>query len=89
VRGSKLLIRDEARRIAAKHCQAAGAVAALASEEGNHMNHSTNVAAELNQTDEDILYEVSDEILEAAAGAHIGGQAMVTVGPTIMIGGCC
>jgi hypothetical protein len=52
------------------------------------MNQSTNFPAELDQTDEDIFYEVSDETLEAAAGTHIGGQAMVTVGPTIMIGGC-
>ena len=48
------------------------------------MNHST---AELDQTDEDFFCEVSDETLEAAAGTPIGGQAMVTVGPTIMIGG--
>jgi hypothetical protein len=53
------------------------------------MNHSTNFTAEVDQTDEDILYEVSDETLEAAAGTQIGGQAMVTVGPTIMVGGCC
>jgi hypothetical protein len=53
------------------------------------MNHSTNAGAELDQTHEDIFYEVSDEALEAAAGNGIGGQAMVTIGPTIMIGGCC
>ena len=47
------------------------------------MNHST---AELDQTDEDFFCEVSDETLEAAAGTPIGGQAMVTVGPTILIG---
>jgi hypothetical protein len=41
------------------------------------MNHSTNFTAEVDQTDEDILYEVSDETIEAAAGTHIGGQAMV------------
>jgi hypothetical protein len=51
------------------------------------MNHST--AAELGQTNEDIVYEVSDETLEAAAGAHVESQAMMTVGPTIMMGGCC
>ena len=45
------------------------------------MNHST---AELDQTDEDFFCEVSDETLEAAAGTPIGGQAMVTVGPTIL-----
>ena len=51
------------------------------------MNHSTNSAAELDQTNEDFFCEVSDGTLEAAAGIPIGGQAMVTVGPTIMIGG--
>lgn len=30
------------------------------------MNYSTNIVAELDQTDEDILHEVSDETLEAA-----------------------
>ena len=53
------------------------------------MNRTTSFTAELDQTDEDILYVVSDETLEAAAGTYIGGQAMVTVGPTIMVGGCC
>jgi hypothetical protein len=43
------------------------------------MNHSTNSAAELDQTNEDFFCEVSDETLEAAAGIPIGGQAMVTV----------
>ena len=47
------------------------------------MNH---VTAELDQVDEDILNEVSDETLEAAAGTYIGGQFMMTVGPTIMMG---
>ena len=32
------------------------------------MNHSTYAGAELDQTDEDIFYEVSDEALEAVAG---------------------
>jgi hypothetical protein len=50
------------------------------------MNHSTNSNAELDQIDDDVLDEVSDETLEAA-GADIGGQALVTVGPTIIIGG--
>jgi hypothetical protein len=45
------------------------------------VNHSTNFTAELDQTDEDILYEVSDETLEAAAGTYIGGQFIMTVGP--------
>jgi hypothetical protein len=53
------------------------------------MNHSTSFAAELDQTDDDILYEVSDETLEAAAGAHGEGQCAVTIGPTVMTGGCC
>jgi len=53
------------------------------------MDHSANVTAELDQTDEAIHCEVSDEALEVAAGAYIEGQFMVTVGPTIMVGGCC
>jgi hypothetical protein len=53
------------------------------------MNHSTNSTAELDQTDEDFFCEVSDETLEAAAGADIEGQCIVTVGPTIIVGGCC
>jgi hypothetical protein len=53
------------------------------------MDHSANVTAELDQADEAILHEVSDEALEVAAGACIEGQSMVTVGPTIMVGGCC
>ena len=52
------------------------------------MNDST-ATVELDQTDEDFFCEVSDETLEAAADADIGGRAMVTVGPTILIGGCC
>jgi hypothetical protein len=51
------------------------------------MNHSTKLTAELDQTDEDVFYEVSDETLEASAG--IEGQSLVTIGPTIMVGGCC
>ena len=38
------------------------------------MNHGTDVAAGFDQTDENILNEVSDQTLEAAAGTHIGGQ---------------
>jgi hypothetical protein len=53
------------------------------------MNHSTEFAVELDQTGDDILYEVSDETLEAAAGACIEGQCLVTIGPTVMMGGCC
>jgi hypothetical protein len=52
------------------------------------MNDSTNFSAEFDQTDDDTLYEVSDETLEAAADTHIEGQ-FVTIGPTIMVGGCC
>jgi hypothetical protein len=44
------------------------------------MNHSANVTAELDQADEAILHEVSDEALEVAAGACIEGQSMVTLG---------
>jgi hypothetical protein len=51
------------------------------------MNHRANFAVELDQTDENFFYEVSDETLEAAAG--IEGQSLVTIGPTIMVGGCC
>jgi hypothetical protein len=61
---------------------------AISSPGGNIWGHNHS-AAELDQTDEDILNEVSDETLEAAAGAYIGGQFMMTVGPTIMMGGCC
>ena len=53
------------------------------------MSHSTNFTAELDQADEDVLNEISDEALEAAAGASVGGQCLVTVGPTVMVGGCC
>ena len=52
------------------------------------MNHST-ATAELDQTDEDFFCEVSDETLETAAGADVEGQWIVTVGPTIIVGGCC
>jgi hypothetical protein len=51
------------------------------------MNCSTNFTDELDQTDEDILYEVSDETLEAATGIYIREQSMMTIGPTIMMGG--
>jgi hypothetical protein len=50
------------------------------------MNHSTNSTAELDQTDKDFFCEVSDETLEAAAGADVEGQWIVTVGPTIIVG---
>ena len=53
------------------------------------MNHSTDFTSELDQPDEDVLYEVSDETLEAAAGTNAAGQCLVTVGPTVMVGGCC
>jgi hypothetical protein len=53
------------------------------------MDDRTDFTTKLDQTDEDIRYEVSDETLEAAAGTCIGGQFMVTVGPTVMMGGCC
>jgi hypothetical protein len=53
------------------------------------MNRCINFTAEPDQTYEDVVYEVSDETLEEAASTHIGGDAKVTIGPTIMIGGCC
>jgi hypothetical protein len=53
------------------------------------MNDGTHFTAELDQADEDIRYEVSDETLEVAAGPYPGGQSAVTIGPTIMVGGCC
>ncbi len=53
------------------------------------MDHSTDFTPELVSTDEDILHEISDETLEAAAGTHIASQVLVTVGPTVMMGGCC
>ena len=53
------------------------------------MNRSTNFSAERDQTNEDVLYEVSDETLEEAAGIYLACQARMTGGPTIMMGGCC
>lgn len=53
------------------------------------MDHSASVTTEFDQPDEAALYEVSDEALEVAAGACVEGQSMVTIGPTIMVGGCC
>ncbi len=53
------------------------------------MNRSTDFTAEPDPTDEEIVYEVSDETLEAAASTRIGDPAMVTVGPTILVGSCC
>jgi hypothetical protein len=50
---------------------------------------TTTFTVEPDQTEEEYFYEVSDETLEAAAGSYIGGQPMVTMGPTIMLGGCC
>ena len=52
------------------------------------MNDGTNFTTELDHADEDIWYEVSDDILEAA-GSYVEGQSLVTVGPTVMTGGCC
>ena len=51
------------------------------------MNQSTEFAAEFDQSDEGVFYEASDETLEAAAG--IEHHSLVTIGPTIMVGGCC
>jgi hypothetical protein len=45
-----------------------------------NMNDTSNTAAQLDQTDEEILtYTVSDEALEAAAGERLQGR---TVGET-------
>ena len=43
------------------------------------MNDGTNFTTELDH---------ADEILEAA-GSYVEGQYLVTVGPTVMTGGCC
>jgi hypothetical protein len=48
---------------------------------------STDFTAELDQSDEGVFYEASDETLEAAAG--IEDHSLVTIGPTIMVGRCC
>jgi hypothetical protein len=52
------------------------------------MNRSTDSAAEFDQSDGHVFfYDASDETLEATAG--IEGHSLVTIGPTIMVGGCC
>jgi hypothetical protein len=85
-----LLTRDEGAPHRRHYCEAAGSCYSISQRRGVvSMSQSTNFTAELDQTDEVILYEVSDETLEAAAGTNIEGQAIVTVGPTIIIGGCC
>ena len=82
--------RDGARRIAVNIAKLPGLSHHLQMEGVIAMNHGTHLTAEIDQTDEDILSdEVSDETLEAAAGKRIGDQAMVTVGPTILVGSCC
>jgi hypothetical protein len=50
---------------------------------------STKITSELEQADEDIWYEVSDEALEAAAGTEMNSLFVMTVGPTVMMNGCC
>jgi hypothetical protein len=40
------------------------------------MNHRTTLTAELDQIEDDILYEVSDEALEAAAGGNAMAQTV-------------
>jgi hypothetical protein len=88
---SSAMALDDPRRGAVhrgQHRQAAGAAAALASEGVISMNND-HITAELDQSDDNILNnEISDETLEAAGSTHIEGQAM-TIGPTIMMGGCC
>jgi hypothetical protein len=52
------------------------------------MNLSTDSTAEFDQSDDHVFfYDASDETLEAAAG--IEDHSLVTIGPTIMVGGCC
>ncbi len=42
------------------------------------------------QPDENMfLYEVSDEALEAEAAPGSRGELLMTIGPTVMMGGCC
>ena len=42
------------------------------------------------QTDENLfLYEVSDEALEAEGAPGWRGEVLMTIGPTVMMGGCC
>ena len=53
------------------------------------MNDGTTITTEFDEADEDIGYEVSDEALEAAAGTDKKGQSIMTVGMTIVMGGCC
>jgi len=53
------------------------------------MNDGTTITTEFDEADEDIGYEVSDEALEAAAGTFMKGQSIMTVGMTIVMGGCC
>ncbi len=53
------------------------------------MDGSTKITIELEQADEDISYEVSDDALEAAAGTNMNSLFVMTVGPTVMMNGCC
>jgi hypothetical protein len=50
---------------------------------------TTTITTQFDEADEDIGYEVSDEALEAAAGADMKGQFITTIGMTIVMGGCC
>jgi hypothetical protein len=53
------------------------------------MHDGTTIITEFDSADEEICYEVSDEVLEAAAGPYMNGQSIMTVGMTIVMGGCC
>jgi hypothetical protein len=55
------------------------------------MNDGTTITTEFDEdeADADIGCEVSDEALEAAAGTYTKGQSIMTVGMTIVMGGCC
>ena len=53
------------------------------------MHGDASIITECDMADEEIGYEVSDEALEAAAGIYMNGQPIMTVGMTIVMGGCC
>jgi hypothetical protein len=53
------------------------------------MHGDITIVTEFDLADEEIGYEVSDEALETAAGPYMNGQSIMTVGMTIVMGGCC
>jgi hypothetical protein len=50
------------------------------------MSQSAKLTSEHDQIDGDAFYEVADK---AKAATFIEGQYLVTIGPTIMVGGWC